>query len=406
MTATMPASLPRERRAPVATHSSSPVRVLIACDHMDFNGALHGGGRQLIELVRALDRSRIAPTVCVLRGPTELGRTLVAEGLPLVFFAHSRYNPASLLRLLRLIRSYRIQVLHLTDFGASTLGRIAGLASGVPSIVQIISHHSEHTHRGFPAHVELAYRALARFTGKALAISESVRRFAIERMGFTGEQVEVLYYPLPQHSLSAPNAGDTGVLRARYGLEPDAPVIGAVTRLFPVKGMRYLVAAFAEIQRQEPRARLMLVGTGPEEEALRAQCDRLGIRDRVIFAGFQRKVEDYVALFRVSVVPSLEEGFGLVAIESMALGKPVVASRIDGLMEIIEDRCSGLLVEPADPHAIAAAVLELLRDQELHRRLSHAGRSVAQRFSLDRYAGRLTELYEQLATASPQAKAG
>lgn len=389
---------PDEPLAPSGSRGP-PVRVLIACDHIDFDGALHGGGRQLIELMRALDRSRVEPLFCVLRRQSALGAKLIAQGLPLVFFGDARFNPITLLRFVRLIRSGRVQALHLTDFGASTFGRIAGLLMRVPAIVQIISHHSSHTHRGFPRHVALAYRSLARSTAKALAISESVRAFAIEKMGFSEQQVEVLYYPLPQYSFSVNSCAEPAQLRAQHRLDAQGPVIGAVTRFFPVKGMRHLIAAFSEILRAKPRARLVLVGTGPEEDALRAQCVDLGIDGSVVFAGFQREVEPYVRLFDVSVVPSLEEGFGLVAIESMVLGTPVVASRIDGLREIIEDGVSGLLVEPADPHAIAQAVLRVLDDRDLHQRLSDGGRAVAKRFSLDRYAARLTELYEQLASS-------
>jgi glycosyltransferase involved in cell wall biosynthesis len=383
---------------PVHPSRAAPVRVLFVCDHIDFNGALHGGGRALIELLRGLDRSRVHAVACILRAATPLGRQLQAEGLPLEFLGDAPFNPLTLLRLVRRIRAHRIEVMHLTDFGACTFGRLAGLATGVPAIVQIISHHSVHTHRGYPRYVEWAYRSLARFTARALAISESVRCFARDKMGFTPQQLEVLYYPLPQHSFTAGDPAAASALRERYGIAPGAPVVGAVTRLFPVKGMKYLIAAFAAIHRDEPDSWLVLVGTGPEEAALRAQCAELGFADRVIFAGFQRNVEDYVRMFDVAVVPSLEEGFGLVAVESMALGTPVVASRIDGLLEVIEHGVSGWLVEPADPKAIHGAVVQLLRDAPLRQRLGEGGRHAAQRFSLDRYVGRLTELYEELAT--------
>ena len=156
--------------SPAARHDvpSGPVRVLIACDHIDFDGALHGGGRQLIELTRALDRSLVEPTVCVLRKPSALGRALMEEGLPFLFLGDGRFNPRTLLKLLKIMRARRIEVLHLTDFGASTFGRIAGLVRRVPSIVQIISHHSAHTRRRFPAYVRFAYRTLAPLTARGL----------------------------------------------------------------------------------------------------------------------------------------------------------------------------------------------------------------------------------------------
>src|SRR5690606_15676982 len=136
------------------------------------------------------------------------------------------------------------EVLHLTDFGASTWGRLAGLATGTPSIVQVITHHSEHTLVGYPKHVELAYRAAAPATAKALAISESVATFAQARMGFSSDQTEVLYYPVPEHSFSPPSPERVDDVRKEHGIPDDAPVVGAVSRFFPVKGIGYLVDAF------------------------------------------------------------------------------------------------------------------------------------------------------------------
>jgi glycosyltransferase involved in cell wall biosynthesis len=370
--------------------------VLIACDHIDYDGALHGGGRQLVELVQALDRRLVEPTVCILRSPTRLGLELKREGLPLRFFGDHRFNPLSAWKFARLIRARKIDVLHLTDFGACTFGRIAGRLHGTPSIVQIIAEHTEHQARGFPKSAELAYRALAPGTARALAISSSTKDFAVRRMGFASEAVEVLHYPLPRHSFSAPQPEEVCELRQRLGIDPGVPVVGAVTRFYPAKGIRYLLGAFGEIHRQMPGARLLLVGQGPEEVALKRQCAALGLEGAVIFAGFQRRPQAYVATFDVAVVPSLEEAFGLVAVEALSLGVPVVASRVGGLADVVEDGRTGLLVEAADPDGIATAVLRLLRDAGLRERMSFAALGVAERFSLDGYVARLTQIYHEL----------
>lgn len=382
------------------TTTRPPLRVLIACDHIDHQGALHGGGRQLIELTRALQGTQIEATVCILRGESDTGRRLRAEGLPFIFFGAHRFSPFPLARLVRLIRARNIDVLHLTDFGACTLGRIAGWLTRTPAIVQVITHHSEFQPRGFPRYVELAYRALAPFTARALAISASVKEFAVGRMGFAPEQVEVLHYPFPRHSFSAPTPGDVARVRRQYGIGDGDPVIGAVTRFHRVKGMDYLVEAFARVVRSFPTAWLVLVGQGPDEAELRERCMRLGVEKRVIFAGFQPGVQAYVGTFWVSAVPSLEEGFGLVALEAQALGVPVVASAVGGLPEIVSDGKTGLLVQPANAGLLAAAIERLLGDPELRRRMGAEARGTAQRFSLDHYANRLSEIYGELAPAA------
>lgn len=379
--------------------AAGSVRVLIACDHIDYDGALHGGGRQLIELVRALEGSDVEATVCILRRATPLGEQLRAEGLPFLFFGDHPLNPITVYRLMRLIRDRGIQVVHLTDFGASTFGRLAAWLTGRPAIVQVISHHSKYQLRGFPLHVELAFRALAPLTDHVLAISSTVKEFAVRRMGFRAENVEVLYYPLPRHSFAPPDPERVMAVRRAHGIPRDAPVIGAVTRFYPSKGIRHLVQAFPAVRAKFPDARLVLVGQGPEEARLREQCRTLGVEDRVVFAGFQREAQAYAAAFTVAVVPSLEEGFGLVALEAQALGVPVVASREGGLPEVVSDGHTGLLVPPADAGALAAAICTLLGDAELRENMGRAARTQAERFSLDRYVARLIELYRELATS-------
>ena len=393
-------AVPADADRPVnasAAAKDAPLRVLIACDHIDHDGALHGGGRQLIELVRALDGTPVEPTVCVLRAPSRLGRALQDEGLPLRFFGDHRFSPRPFARFRRLIRERRIDVVHLTDFAACTWGRLAARLSGTPALVQIISHHSEYQPRGYPWYVERAYRTLAPLTERVIANSASTRAFGAERMGFDADRIEVLPCALPRHSFAPPDAARVAALRERYGIADDEPVIGAVTRFHAAKGMRYLVQAFALLLAQRPDARLLLVGQGPEEAALRALAAELDVTGRITFAGFQRDVPAHLGLCRVTAVPSLEEGFGVTALESLALGVPVVASRIGGLPDVVDHGRTGLLVPAADPPALARALHDLLADDARRRRMGGLGRRSADRFSLDSHVARLTTIYREMA---------
>lgn len=378
-------------------NGTGPLRVLIACDHIDHGGALHGGGRQLIEVVRALDRRQVAPTVCVMRRASPLGRQLQAEGLPLRFFGDHRFSPRPLLRFLQLIRRNRIEVLHLTDFAASTWGRLAGALTRTPVLAQVISHHSRWQPRGFPRYVELAYRVLAPLTAKRIANSSSVREFAAERMGFDRDRIEVLHCALPTHSFGEPSPDEVEAVRRRHGLPPGAPVIGAVTRFHEVKGMRFLVDAFAEVCARHPDARLVLVGQGPEEPMLRARAEDVGVAHRVVFAGYRPDVAAYLAAFDVTVVPSLEEGFGLAALESLAVGVPVVASDLGGLSDVVADGVTGRLIPAEDADAIAGAALDVIEHPDRARAMGAEGRRQAQRFGLDQHVARLTAIYAELA---------
>lgn len=388
-----------DERSPNTSAERGPVRVLLACDHIDHDGALHGGGRQLVELTRALQGARVKPTVVVLRGASRLGHELRAEGLPFRFLGHARFDPRSAWSLYHLIRREDVDLVHLTDFGACTLGRLAAAAAGVPSVVHVRSHHSEHQPRGFPVYVNWAYRALAPLTDRVIANSRSVKSFAVERMGFEPERVVVMNNPLARFSFSAASKEhprDVQDIRARHGIAPEDPVVGAVTRFHAAKGIRYLVEAFPGVLGERPDAHLVLVGEGPERPELEARAEALGIADRVVFAGFRRDVESYYAMFDISTVPSIEEGFGNVAVEAMALGTPVVASDLGGLREIITHGRDGLLVPAADPRSLAEAILHLLRDPELRRRMGSAASERSRDFSLEGYVETLERLYRDV----------
>ena len=387
--------------------AARPTRVLIACDHIDYDGALHGGGRQLIELARELSlRTDVVATICVLRGESSVGGELRAAGLPIRFFNDHPLNPVSFFRLLRIMRKEQIDVVHLTDYGASTLGRLAALVMHKAVVVQVIARHSAGERRRFCFPVRLAYRLLAPATARVLAVSNSVREFATKQMGFRADKVEVLYPPLPRHSFEAPQAEKVEELRGRCGIDAATPVVGAVTRFIPAKGITYLVKAFVRVRAVYPTAVLVLLGAGPEEERLMAQVRAAGVAGSVTFAGYQRDVALYESMFTVAAVPSLEEGFGLTAVEAMALGVPVVASDVGGLREVVRHRKTGMLVPPANPEALADAILELLDDSQLRLSLVTAAQlDVRDRFSLDRYAARITGIYHNVARKSVAAMA-
>lgn len=381
----------------LAAHPGRRLRVLLACDHIDHDGALHGAGRQLVELTRGLlERDGVRPSVVVLRGASGLGRKLQDEGLPFTFLEHGRFNPTSLWSLLRTIRRQGTDLVHLTDFGACTFGRLAAKAAGVPAVVHVRSHHSEYQPRGYPRYVEYAYRSLAPLTARTIAISRTVRDFAVSEMGLDPDRIEILNNPLARFSFSRPADEKIEALRRELGIAEGDPVVGTVTRFHEAKGNRYLITAFARVLERVPSAWLVLVGEGPERESLMERARALGIAERVLFTGFRRDVEAHYCLFTVSTVPSVEEGFGNVAVEAMALSVPVVASKLGGLQEIVTHGRDGLLVPPADPEALSRALLAILEDPEARDRMGRAARARSEDFSLDRYLDRLEALYRDV----------
>jgi glycosyltransferase involved in cell wall biosynthesis len=164
----------------------------------------------------------------------------------------------------------------------------------------------------------------------------------------------------------------------KYGLDPRVTLIGVPARLVEAKGHRYLLQAIPEIIHSFPQIKFLFAGDGSEKESLKNLCTQLNLDNYVIFAGYVREIFETMAGFDLLVLPSIIEPFGLVLAEGMALKKPIVATRVGGIPEVVQDKVTGLLVPPKDPHSLAQAIMTLLQDRNLAVTLGEAGRKRAE----------------------------
>jgi glycosyltransferase involved in cell wall biosynthesis len=180
-------------------------------------------------------------------------------------------------------------------------------------------------------------------------------------------------------------------------LQPPDTVIGIACRLVPVKGLTYLLQAIALLRAEFPTIRLEIAGVGPEQQAIEDQAVSLGIRDRVNLLGWHKQLEPLMARWDIFALPSLDEGFGAALVEAMAMGLPVVASAVGGLLEIVEEGQSGYLVPPADPEALARRLRTLLLDPALRCAMGSAGRErVLKHFSAAAMSSAFTAIYDEI----------
>jgi L-malate glycosyltransferase len=170
-----------------------------------------------------------------------------------------------------------------------------------------------------------------------------------------------------------------------------------------VKRVRDVVRAFRRIDQEVP-SRLVFVGDGPDRPAAAEEAAELGVSDKVLFLGKQDSVAELLACADLFLLPSASESFGLSALEAMASGVPVVATRVGGLPEVVEEGVSGTLTEVGDIEAIAAAGVALLGDQEHWRRVSAAARSVAERFRTDRIVPMYERYYDRVLSQETAAR--
>jgi glycosyltransferase involved in cell wall biosynthesis len=189
-------------------------------------------------------------------------------------------------------------------------------------------------------------------------------------------------------------------LHEEYGMEPGAEIVGVIARLEPEKGHPTLLEAWPAVLRACPSAHLLIVGEGSRRDALEAQARELRIAHRVVFTGRRDDIPAVTAALDVAVLPSYREAQGLTILEAMALSRPVVASNVGGIPEMVEDGVTGLLVPPHDAPALAAAITRLLRDHPLADTLARAGHDlVHDRFCIQLMVNAVEAIYDDGARA-------
>jgi glycosyltransferase involved in cell wall biosynthesis len=280
------------------------------------------------------------------------------------------------------------------------LGTRAAVAAGTPVIMSTV-----HSSRVRSAEDTGLLASLTPSIDRLIVPSDSIRR-KVSSEGRAGARFAVIPngVDLSRFATPAPRCG----LRAEFGIPPDALLIGVVARLEPEKGHRHLVEAMPAILESAPDAWLVIVGEGSEADALKAQAASFGRRvaERIVFTGRREDVSAITADLAVAVLPSLREAQGISILEAMARRRPVVASTVGGIPEVITDGVDGLLVPPADPGALARAITSLLSDPSHRARIGEAGyRTVADRFSIDAQVKRIEAVYdEELARAGVLAR--
>jgi glycosyltransferase involved in cell wall biosynthesis len=353
-----------------------------------------GGAEKLLRLtVPALRARGWDMTVAALKGTEAEREVFERAGVPCrTLGAESRFDPRPLVRLHRILRAERIDILHAHCFLANVAARVTGRLAGTPVVIS--AHHDTDVWMGPVA--RLVERQTARLGSRVAACSEAVRRYAIERHGL--DEAKVVTLRNATAALPQASAASRAAARAALGFTADERVIGTLGRLDePKKGLRTFLAAAARISVAEPRARFVLVGDGPARSELERRAASLGIRERVRFHGDEPSPERLLPGLDVLAQPSLWEGFGLSVVEAMAAGVPVVASRVGGIPEAARDDREAVLVPPGDAARLAEGILALLRDPERAARLGAAGRTRAlEEFSLDRLVNETAALYESL----------
>lgn len=369
---------------------SRPVTVLHLISRLPSGGVEN----QLRKVVRLYDRQRFQPVVCCMKEKGEVGEAIERDGTPVIVLNRMQghtFDIRLVQELRRLMRARRVTILRTHQFHANLYGRIVAISAGVPILIP--SFHNTYARR--KRHRSLLNWMLARWTDRLITVSDAVKQDLIRYDHLPEEKIKVIHNGCDIDRFMNPSVQED--LRAAWKIPPGAPVIGTVGRLAKEKGQALLIEAVSLLRSDFPDLHLLLVGEGPEREALEKEAARRGVGNRVIFTGFQREIPALLSLMDLFVFPSLNEGFSNALLEAMAAGKPVIASDIIENAEILPSEKFGLRVPPNDVTALAQQIAFLLKHRsEAAAMGSRAQARVASQFTDAMMMEEIQGLYQTL----------
>jgi glycosyltransferase involved in cell wall biosynthesis len=374
---------------------TEPVRVLLANDHLGYGGALHGVGRYLLNITTRFDRARVNALPVIFHSEPILSRRFEDRGVSIRCLGRGKNDPRALTDLIRIVRDEGIEVIHVQGLKADTVGRLAGMVTGVPVIIHGRDHIADR-----PWLIGVADRFLGPKTRHALAVSRTVADYLHEDRHVPPENIQVFYHGVDLSFFAGDHADGRASMREKFAIEDGRRVLGTTIRLHRSKGHVYLLRAIAALRDEAPDLRVLIANEGPEEETLRKEIGALGLEGTVTLTGSLDDVRAFLSALDYFVMPSLSEGFPNAMLEAMAMSRPVVATDVDGMGEMLAHGEDALLVPPADADAMADALRRLLGDDELAARLRAASHRFVEKLSIDSTVERLTELYTKIARPS------
>lgn len=323
-----------------------------------------------------------------------MGKEIEKLGIDLIALNNKRYHKFSLkiiIKLYRLMKKKHIHVVRTHKYRASLYGRLAAWLAGTPVIISSV--HGNYR-KDLRLERKIANKILSRITDKIIAVSESIKRDIVKHDKIDPSKILVIYNGID--GLKFDPSEKSKNIREKLLINTEDIVVGFVGRLVPAKGLEYLIGAISYLKEEFKNIKLLIVGEGSLLIGLKDKARENGIHDRVIFTGQRRDVPDILHSTDIFVMPSVAEGIPNALLEAMAMGKPIIATKVGGIPEIIEDGFNGLLVPPRDSGVLAAAIKTLMDNRQLATKIGQTARDFAQNFSIKATAQKWELLYTTL----------
>ncbi len=374
------------------------MRERIVLLHVIATLGMGGAERFLVELCRARPRDCYQVIVSSVSGDGPCADDLRRAGIELFpLGARSNWDLSAVFRLARFMRQREVDIVHTHLFLGGVFGRLAALLAGVP--VKVTTEQNAYAIGHLPPRSQVLTGALlARFSDRLVAVSQGARDYLVQVERVPPAKIQIVPNAIPWPE-PVPFA-QVEATRRGLGAEGCYPLLGTVARLTPQKGLGYLLQALSILRARYPNFLCVIIGDGELRGELESLAERQGLDNHVRFCGLRRDVPAILQNLDLFVLPSLFEGLPVALLEAMAVGRPVVATRVAGNSEVIEDGINGRLVPPADAAALAEAMVALLDNPEQARALAQRGQeTVRQRYTIGRVAEAYERLYEELLQA-------
>lgn len=333
---------------------------------MEIIGEAEGGMKEHYMLLTKGFIEKGAEVIAICNFTKEDITELKSSGIQVVPFPFPKtLRPFSTLwRIIRLIYHIKMlkpHVIHCHGFKAGFIGRLAGLLDGsqIPLIYTV--HNFTTFGRGRIQSQIIRYfeQWIAEKTKRIIPVSKALRTFLSRDMEIPEEKLHVIYNAVP-----ALPEGDGNAIRERYSIRDDEWIVGTVARLIPSKGIHVLLTAMSGILFKYPHVKLIVVGSGPEENQLKKLADNLGISKQTVFVGKVSNVQDYYASFNIFALPTFTEGLGITLLEAMYYELPIIATPVGGIPEWLSNEKNAILVPPDNVFALRTALLTYLENPE------------------------------------------
>ncbi|MGA3206894.1 MAG: glycosyltransferase [Syntrophales bacterium] len=372
------------------------LKLLFVIDNLEFGG----GERVFAQIINGLSPEDYG--ICLASNPgRELYQSLTNKEvccIPLNF--SKRINPSIIFKLIRIIKDKEIDIVHGQGARAEFYARIATKFARSSKYVSTIAMPVE----GYdvrPLRKSIYFvldRATDKYVDRFIVVSDVLRNALITKRHIPPEKVTKIYNGIEiDHYDPITTASHRIKIRDGLGVNKDNILLGAIGRMVWQKGFEFLIKCIQDVLKAHGEIKVIIVGEGPLKRDLENLCRQLKVEGKTIFPGFRSDIKEILSAVDIVVIPSLLEGFPMLTLEAMAMAKPIVATRIDGITEQITDGVEGILVPPRKPIALAAAINKVIENREFARSLGLAARKrVEKEFTVEKMINETEDVYHSL----------